>query len=205
MKMVVAIFVILILQLTGSRSLASFSTPERQSATDADGEEDGGSGANSEREPSSSKQARPPLAWRDQRILQRGEISTGRYIAGGVTGTILGFGIGQAIHGRYPERGWIFTAGELAASALILAGLVSCYGDRPYEDSCSGAGLITAGALGYIGFRVWELVDLWAAPPDENNRYYELLRLQRKSRASQFRVLPIFPSGALGLGIAYNF
>ena len=36
-----------------------------------------------------------------------------RFIAGGVTGTVLGLGIGHGVQGRWNEKGWIFLLGGL--------------------------------------------------------------------------------------------
>lgn len=54
------------------------------------------------------------LTDKDKEILEIGEISTVSYVVGGVLGTYpVGLGIGHAIQGRWSQKGWIFTAGEL--------------------------------------------------------------------------------------------
>src|SRR5205085_907677 len=69
---------------------------------------------------------RPALTDYDRKVLQIGEISDTRYVLGGVIGTYpIGLGLGHAIQGRYMDRGWIFTVGELGSLAVVLAGLQS--------------------------------------------------------------------------------
>lgn len=64
-------------------------------------------------------------------FLDDGEVSTPRYIIGGILGTYpIGFGIGHAIQGRYSDRGWIFTATEAASLAVVIAGVGECLGLR---------------------------------------------------------------------------
>jgi hypothetical protein len=122
------------------------------------------------------------LSSEDSDILARGEISTTRYIIGGILATYPGFGIGHAVQMRYSSRGWIFTVGELGSAAVLVAGLSQCvsttigFGTSQSRTSydCSGSGLITLGALGIVGFRIWEIIDGWVAPIDLNRRYREL-------------------------------
>jgi hypothetical protein len=115
----------------------------------------------------------------EQEILDRGEIGTTAYVLGGVLGTWpLGFGIGHAIQGRYLEKGWIFTVGEVGSLGLMIAGIQNCTYEYSFYGYWSGAcqnnGLLTLGVIGFVGFRIWEIVDLWAAPPEINRRYRAL-------------------------------
>lgn len=108
------------------------------------------------------------------RIYQSGEISTGQLIGGGAIGTVLGFGLGHIVYEEYTHRGWIFTAGELGslmvASWGLANGIVNCtVGDK---NGCgNGLGTYVLGAMGFIGFRIWEAVDVWTLPSDRNSRY----------------------------------
>lgn len=143
----------------------------------------------------------PPLDPEDQRILERGEISTARYITGGILGTYpLGFGVGHAIQGRYHDKGWIFTVGELGSLAIAAAGASNCM-----DDSESGAkrwgkcksGLMVAGALAFTGFRIWEIFDLWFAPPKHNQRYRQLK--EQQTPTTSLYLMPTPSGGAIGL------
>lgn len=129
----------------------------------------------------------------ERKILDNGEISEGSYVAGGILGTVFGFGIGQAVQGRYLPSGLIMTAGEAAGVGLIEAGLVNCTADAintgfQSNQNCSH-GLLTAGVIVYFGVRVWEIVDVWATPPELNRRYRSLKERVGDSSA-HFFMLP---------------
>ncbi|MGE0761708.1 MAG: hypothetical protein AB7N80_00375 [Bdellovibrionales bacterium] len=114
------------------------------------------------------------LTAEEQRTLSQGEISTAAHIIGGVIGTYPGFGLGHAIQGRYSEKGWIFTVGELGSLAVLMAGLEDCvlvFSEDDDEECDRKAGLVAIGALGYMGFHLWEIFDVWWGPYDHNNRY----------------------------------
>lgn len=114
------------------------------------------------------------LSDEDRKILSNGEISTTAYVVGGIIGTYpVGFGVGHAIQGRYTDKGWIFTVGELGSLVVAYAGAGDCFSSMIAGDKCNG-GLLFLGAAGFVGFRIWEIVDLWAAPPEINRRYREL-------------------------------
>lgn len=97
-------------------------------------------------------------------------VSKPRYITGGVIGTIFGFGIGHAIQGRYSEIGWVFTVGEVAGLALGGASIgwftkqALDAGKKVELKQLSGApfALSIAGSILLTGFKIWEIVDVWA-------------------------------------------
>ena len=92
-------------------------------------------------------------------------ISTGQYIAGGVVGIMLGMGIGHAVQGRYSRTGWIFTVGQLASG--ITFGVYFAQATIPSQSSnvsqTDNFGLIFS-AVALVGFRIWELIDVWWLP-----------------------------------------
>lgn len=143
------------------------------------------------------------LSEKERSILQRGEITKGRYVIGGILGTWpLGFGIGQAIQGRYSDTGWIFTAGELGSLAVMVSGMGDCL-DGNRHSSCSG-GTIVLGAVAFVGFKIWEIVDLWAVPPEHNRRYHELKsRLGEDQMTFQPTLVPLADGGVLGLRVTF--
>lgn len=109
-------------------------------------------------------------------ILKDGEISHGAQVAGGIIGTVFGLGIGQAIQGRYWPSGFVITAGEIGSFALMIAGANDCLPSRigdPAPDHCHGD-YIAAGLLAFIGFRIFELVDVWTGPDRINRQYWNL-------------------------------
>ena len=97
--------------------------------------------------------------------FQHKTISNETYIAGGVT-SLIGFGIGHAIQGRYLEKGWIFTlldVGIIAgAYASFVGGLSLAYSTKGDLGNLIFVfyGIVTAG----IGLRVWQTVDAWLLP-----------------------------------------
>jgi hypothetical protein len=95
----------------------------------------------------------------------------GNYIAGGIVGTVVGFGIGHGIQGRWSDGGWIFTVGDTAALGTYIAGLVIIVSDTNvdgsgpfvFTDGAPGHGVALAviGAIAYLGIHIWEIVDIW--------------------------------------------
>src|SRR5262245_55241343 len=94
--------------------------------------------------------APPPLTPGEAALLRDGEISDGQHIGGGVLAIFPGFGIGQAVQGRWLEKGWMFTLGEAVFGVAFTIGLtnviVGCTFDR---DECDEAPtLMTVGLVG---------------------------------------------------------
>lgn len=126
------------------------------------------------------------LSFEDRALLARGEISDGEMIGGIAANFLFGFGIGQAVQGRWSEKGWIFTLGEGASIGLMIYGLVRAIeetdvatGDpRPLRvataNADAGATMALVGLVGYLGFHVWSLVDAATGPADHNRRVREL-------------------------------
>ncbi len=124
------------------------------------------------------------------------------YIAGGVVGTVVGLGIGQAINGNYANTGWIFTAFEgVLGVGMMVTGFVVSYlamkeiipeltpGEfmavKPMLDRINSGNFTpnpdadtqslvkkavifgsvgAAGALIFLAFRIWDIVDVWDTP-----------------------------------------
>lgn len=110
------------------------------------------------------------MSVQERDLILRGEIDPGIYVAGGLVGTFLApFGIGQAIQGRWSDRGWVFTLGETASVGLIITGAIRL-------DQTDNGGVLVAGILGLVGFRIWEIVDLWVGPALHNQRVRDVYR-----------------------------
>ena len=142
----------------------------------------------------------------DKDILDIGEISQARYITGGILGTYpIGFGVGHAIQGRWTTKGWIFTAGELGTLALAYSGLISCLRSDGCSNSSSNA--VVVGALGFIGLRIWEIVDVWATPPSHNQRYKDLKEMieKKEEKKIQTSFAPILVPEGGGVGFRILF
>ena len=104
-------------------------------------------------------------------------INQGHYIGGGVASIFIGFGIGQAIQGRWKERGWIHTTVQSGALLVYIGSLAftvsSVVEDMSTRDASvgdiSGSALIGSGltlglVLVILGSRIWEMVDTWMLP-----------------------------------------
>lgn len=112
------------------------------------------------------------LTAEDAELLQRGEISDAAHLGGGAASLVLGFGVGQAIQGRFGEKGWIFAVGESVTLLGMVVGTVQGFdsgGDIPL--------LFIGSVIGYAVFRFWDVIDAFVAPPKHNDRI-RMLRFQ---------------------------
>ena len=117
-------------------------------------------------------------------------ISQVSYIGGNVASILLGFGIGQAIQGRWKERGWIHTAFQ----AGVIAGFG--FGGKFFLSESTTPGeyafYFVSGVLLFMGSRVWETVDTWILPDSirvlssnqQNNFYNTHLYSQHRAKVS---------------------
>jgi hypothetical protein len=102
--------------------------------------------------------------------MERGSgvgISKGKYIAGGIVGTAAGFGIGHAIQGRYGSKGWIFTVTEGIGLGLFYYSFYSLF-TNPSMFAIQFYG----GLAMFLGFHIWEIIDVWAAPKRQPDGTY---------------------------------
>ena len=87
-------------------------------------------------------------------------IPYGKYQAGGFVGTFAGFGIGHMVAGRWTSLGWIFTFSEAALMGTII------YRASKYQVG-KVDGTLALSEVGFIGMRVWEIIDIWANTPHQ--------------------------------------
>jgi hypothetical protein len=102
-----------------------------------------------------------PLTKDEIAILQRGEIDQDTHYQG-IAASVIGFGLGQAIQGRWWETGWKITAGMLGSMVMFVA----------FADS-NGLLQVT-GALALTGFYIYGFVDAGIGPSKHNRRLREL-------------------------------
>ncbi len=158
------------------------------------------------------------LTEQDKRLLEIGEISDTRYIVGGILGTYpIGLGIGHAVQGRWSDKGWIFTAGELGTATVFMIGALGCISNELNnglngKDDCTGLSeaMVVTGIVGYIGFRIWEIVDVWSVPPSHNRKVRELQQYIQKTPAKEVKtslhLVPLYNSQmGQGLGLRLIF
>lgn len=115
-------------------------------------------------------------------------IPTGKYIAGGIVGSAVGFGIGHAIQDRYLPLGLIFTVGEslgvIAYAYGLAEGITNGLISGSTSSSNNGFGLALLGAGVIIGLRVWEIVDIWVTGSKLHKTY------MRAHPAGSLSILP---------------
>jgi MFS family permease len=141
----------------------------------------------------------------EQELLADGEISDGQHIGGVVAGLFFGFGIGQAVQGRWSDTGWIFTLGEAASITALMVGFVQSFNDCFAEENCDeggGDGLIVAGFLGLVVFRVWEIADVIAGPPKHNRKLRELRMRMGMPQPMYTKITPYVNKSRDGGGVA---
>lgn len=145
--------------------------------------------------------------------LQLPKMSQGQYIGGGVASIFLPFGIGQAIQGRYGEKGWIFTVSELGSLAVAGVGVAMSFSTimrlmNNAKDSgvkfvlsssdfpTGGYALMVAGGLAWSGFHIWGMIDAWATPQHEG-RVADVLRDSQQKIAFMPLLAPNYVGFAL--------
>ncbi len=131
-----------------------------------------------------------------------GGISTGRYITGGIVGSVVGFGIGHAIQRRYMPLGLVFTLGEAAAYTAFFAdtrfGTSTSLGVTTVRATSIGT-IGTIGLIAALGLHVWEVVDLWVTGAD-------LREKPVAEHSSKLMVMPLVMNDrAPGVGMAFQF
>ena len=153
-----------------------------------------------------------PLSPYERDILARGPISAGAYVAGGLLGTWMGFGVGHAVQGRYDEAGLIFSVGEAAGLGMLMVGIINlttssdcfvnesnggfiCETNRSDENLWTG--LAISGGVLYGLLRIWEIADLWSGPPRHNAEYK---RVRAKTGGWSLSLLPVpLPGGGMAV------
>jgi hypothetical protein len=149
----------------------------------------------------------------EQYLLERGFISDGEWIGGGLANVFFGFGIGQAIQGRWSERGWIFTLGQGASGVVFVYGMTQ-FLTECFEANCDngdhGFGLMMAGMVGTLVFYTWGAIDAFAVPPSHNRRVRELrmrlgLPVPMYARVAPYVTSPKGDQGGAVAGLSFRF
>ena len=80
---------------------------------------------------------------------------------------------------------------------MIVSGAANCI-DEAFESQSCNEGLLAAGVVGLIGFRIWEIVDVWVGAY-EHNRTYRRLKARENGERLSFFVLPTPKQSMAGL------
>lgn len=111
-------------------------------------------------------------------LLLRGEIEDGARFGGAAVNLFVGFGLGQAIQGRWSDTGWIFTLGEAASMTVMFASFIDAVDDCGYEDNCddtdANVTLVIGSMLAFTVFRVWSVGDAISGPSAHNRRVRDI-------------------------------
>jgi len=148
----------------------------------------------------------------DAELLQKGEITDTQHAGGVVANVLFGFGVGQAIQGRYGETGWIFTLGELGSLTAMIVGLVQSLDDCVASDTTFGSGattcgnrgttLLVGGLIGYLGIHIWSIADAITGPSNHNRKVRELRMRLGIPQPMYTRVTPYLSKSRDGGGTA---
>lgn len=144
------------------------------------------------------------------KIYREGDIGTLGRVTGGVVGTVVGFGLGHLFIGKYGEQGWVYTVGELGSLVAISVGATAAIGDWVSGNKNGGGStLLWVGIVGYYGFRIWEIVDVWVRPGSHNERYRAIKEkvdgAPSEKKISLFVTPTVTAQGGAGLGVGFQF
>jgi len=144
-------------------------------------------------------------------IYNRGEMPNGRLIGAGFAGIFAGFGIGHAIVDHYGDIGWILTAGEVASIGLIGASAAMAYDSdkEKYDFDISSGTTMGIGIAAIIGFRAFEIYDIWTRPWNEQKQYKVIKNTKMGGKAEapsnqwSFLVLPRSGGGTVSFALHF--
>jgi hypothetical protein len=163
----------------------------------------------------------PPYAYQpptpeEAEMMRAGYIEPMRAGVGGVVAIFVGFGLGQAVEGRWHDTGWIFSLTETASIVAIVGGalgVANCNlgpngGSCPTGDRAS-VGFLVGGVLAFTGFHIWEIVDAFAGPAGYNEQVHELRRRygyrDYARNITPYLARPQSSDGGMTAGLALRF
>jgi hypothetical protein len=101
---------------------------------------------------------------------------TGNRIASGIFAIIPGFGLGHVVQGRWAQDGWLYTAGEVGSLGVVALGFGAKNGE-----------LLVAGILGFLYFKVTEVVSIFGGPQMPVARWFATHSMPCQSNTSAER------------------
>lgn len=103
-----------------------------------------------------------------------GEISPIRHFTGAALSILPGFGIGHTVQRRWRERGWYFTFGEI--TCFLIA---------------TGSGGNAIGGAGFVGFKIWEVVDAIHGPSQSNRGTETFQSINESIALPRVSIMPV--------------
>lgn len=125
--------------------------------------------------------------------------SPAKYYSGAIVGSLFGYGVGQAIQGRYLSDGLKFTIGEGISLAAIITGLILAWdsgqdvSDFKNLPISSLIPMVSGGVVMAI-FRVFEIVDVWTgAEPMAYRAFKTTIHPSENILSSKMPIMPNRP------------
>ena len=142
-------------------------------------------------DPEIDKEARQPIKDIDPsqvELTPRDLVTDRDLLIGSIAGTLLGYGVGHAIQKRYYDGyGYAYTISEGVGYVLLAAG----FGDCGFtESNCDNKneGLVSAGAILYIGARLAEIFDVWYYYGSNKDSVARDKKTQASKKSSSFHM-----------------
>jgi len=131
-------------------------------------------------------------------IQPEGTISPSRYIAGGLVGSIIGFGVGHSISHTWKNWGWLFTAADLAIAVPFIHGFTAT-DDTPWVGSRSYNTWIEISKYAYLPLKIVQMADLWIRPKVSRKKVRQLRTSPHTS------ISPWILPGLTGISVSHRF
>lgn len=141
-------------------------------------------------------------------VLDNGDLGPVRYTVGGILGVYPGFGIGHGVQGRWSSRGRIFAGGELVSGFLIIFGVLSTHCSSSGNTLTCSNDATKIGVLGFVGFKIWEIIDVWYGGYRQMKDYSSLqdkVLNQSEKTKNSFFLLPSIGPRTAGLQLGMTF
>lgn len=156
-------------------------------------------------------------------VIARGPISAAQHVGGDAIGTLLGFGLGHLVRGRYSDVGVIFAAAEPAGLGRFISGAVNPVAASRCVQKAGWRGGIGSGVtvckdelrdeslwsrLRLSGpnlihlFRFWEIIDLSVAPSHQNRAYLRPRDKAERVGRRNFSIAPVILPNGVNLAMA---
>jgi len=122
------------------------------------------------------------LSAEDMDVLADGEITSDTKIGAAIADVLVGYGVGQAMEGRWRQTGWQLAIGDAAFSSVFVVGLMAAalpHGEgRCVQPGCAGSIHTNAAMIiGLVGLglvRTGGAIDAVVGANSHNRRVHDL-------------------------------
>jgi hypothetical protein len=85
----------------------------------------------------------------------------------------------------------------------VAAGATECIGDSfADDDETCDSGLLAIGVISFVVFRIWDIVDVWATPLDQERRYRYL---KKQNVSYNWRPIILAKDDSALVGLQFRF